>query len=122
MGELRSEWQQRKTALDRVGVKTAIFSRDLGPSLDRFDSAVATYDRQRKKYDNNRDPNLRPYATGVRQACVAVGEIARPYEETMMTLSEKATDPRQKTALEGAESWLLSLLNTLNQVQKKLPA
>jgi hypothetical protein len=40
----------------------------------------------------------------------------------MMTLSEKATDPRQKTALEGAESWLLSLLNTLNQVQKKLPA
>ena len=121
MAQFRIAWQERKSSLQAAGVKTSLFAQDLGPKLDGFEAAVGNYDRTRAKTERS-DPKLVPLANAVRQACTGLLPIAVKYEEQLNYLMEHATDPRQKPVLENAESWLLKLMETVRQVQNKLPS
>jgi hypothetical protein len=120
VGKLATAWAERKSELQGVGVQTSIFKQDLGSKLNAFDAAVINYDRVRQKMERS-DPKLVPYVTAVRQASTTMLPVAVSYEETIHPLAMKATDTRQKVALERAEGWILNLIETVRQVQNKLP-
>lgn len=121
MASFRSTWQQHKSQMTAAGIKTSVFTQDLGPKLDAFESAVRRYDAARDRAERT-DPKLRPLAAAVKTDGQALLLAAVEYEQSITYLLEHGSDPRQRTSLEKADAWLLQLIQTIGQVQRKLPS
>lgn len=121
MGSKRNGWQQCKNELQSVGVSNSLFTQDLGPKLDSYDTSVAKYDSARTTGARS-DPQVVALAKAVRASCAILLPAAVSYEQQVRHLVEHATDPRQKPALASAASWLLALINEVGAKQRTLPA
>jgi len=110
MGQLRSQWQAYKSALDRVGVKTSIFSQDFGSRLDKFDTARSNYDSQ-LGHLGPKDPKWIAIKEAVKQSGLALEPIFSQYTGNVKYLLTHATDNKQKPPLENAQSWLVKTMS-----------
>ena len=110
MGQLRSQWQTYKSALDGVGVKTSIFSQDFGPRLDTFDTARSNYDSQLGRLEP-KDPKWIAIKNALKESGLAVEPIFMKYTDNVSYLLTHATDNKQKPPLENAQSWLVRTMS-----------
>jgi hypothetical protein len=115
---LTSDWRQRKSALDRVGVKTAIFNQDISSRLTAFETAEKNFDRRPTNLRKT-DPQVVGLLTKLKTAATALAPVATVYESTLRHLSENAKDPKQKPALADATNFLFTVLTKCQLAQKQ---